>query len=124
MNVNSVPSRTVFFTVNSNQVSGKSDVTLLEFLREDLRLTASKNGCGSGACGVCTVLADGKPIRSCITRLDKIEGKNIVTVEPLTRLGDLCEILRDNRIGGVPVVKNNELKGIITEKDILKAICV
>ncbi|MCL2127271.1 MAG: selenium-dependent xanthine dehydrogenase, partial [Treponema sp.] len=72
------------FSVNGRQVSGRAGQKLLDFLREDLRLTAVKNGCGSGACGACTVLADGKPIRSCITPLGKIEGKSIVTVEGLT----------------------------------------
>ena len=57
---------------------------LLDFLREDLRLTAAKNGCGSGACGACTVLLDGKAVRSCVTPLDKLDGKNVVTIEGLT----------------------------------------
>ncbi|MDR1107238.1 MAG: selenium-dependent xanthine dehydrogenase [Treponema sp.] len=72
------------FTVNGEQVQGKIDKKLLDFLRRDLRLTAAKNGCGSGACGACTVLVDGKPVRSCITPLSKVEGKNIVTVEGLS----------------------------------------
>ena len=75
---------TASFWVNGRQVEGSSDKKLLDFLREDLRLTAAKNGCGSGACGACTVLADGKPIRSCVTVLGKVIGKRIVTVEGLT----------------------------------------
>ena len=78
-----MPERVVF-TVNGKQVEGRADKKLLDFLREDLRLTAAKNGCGSGACGACTVLADGKAIRSCVTPLGKIEGKHIVTVEGLS----------------------------------------
>ena len=74
----------VTFSVNGKQVTGRGDAKLLDFLREDLRLTAAKNGCGSGACGACTVLADGKPIRSCVTPLGRIEGKNIITVEGLS----------------------------------------
>jgi aerobic-type carbon monoxide dehydrogenase small subunit (CoxS/CutS family) len=75
---------TAAFTVNGKRVEGKADKKLLDFLREDLRLTAAKNGCGSGACGACTVLLDGKPIRSCITVLGRVAGKNVVTVEGLS----------------------------------------
>lgn len=56
------------------------------------------------------------------TKISEIMEENVTSVEPLTRLGDLCEILSKNDIGGVPVIKNGELLGIITESDILKAI--
>ena len=56
------------------------------------------------------------------TKVSEIMEDNVTTVEPLTRLGDLCEILKENDIGGVPVVKNRELLGVITESDILRAI--
>ncbi|MDR2742769.1 MAG: selenium-dependent xanthine dehydrogenase [Treponema sp.] len=72
------------FTVNGKSFTDRADRKLLDFLREDLGLTAAKNGCGSGACGACTVLADGKPIRSCVTPLKKVEGRNIVTLEGLS----------------------------------------
>jgi aerobic-type carbon monoxide dehydrogenase small subunit (CoxS/CutS family) len=74
---------TAAFTVNGLPFMGRADRKLLDFLREDLGLRAAKNGCGSGACGACTVLADGKPIRSCVTPLKKAEGRNIVTLEGL-----------------------------------------
>lgn len=51
-----------------------------------------------------------------------IMATSLNTVEPLTRLGEICEIFKEKNIAGVPVVKNNELLGIITERDILKAI--
>ncbi|MDR2432992.1 MAG: selenium-dependent xanthine dehydrogenase [Treponema sp.] len=76
--------KTAVFTVNGKQVQGNADTKLLDFLRRELRLTAAKNGCGSGACGACTVLADGKPLRSCVTPLGRVEGKNVVTVEGLS----------------------------------------
>jgi selenium-dependent xanthine dehydrogenase len=76
---------TVVFTVNGKQAAGRADKKLLNFLREELRLTAVKNGCGSGACGACTVLADGKPVVSCVTTLGAINGKHITTVEGLTQ---------------------------------------
>lgn len=56
------------------------------------------------------------------TKISEIMEEDVATVEPLTRLGDLCEIFIENDIGGVPVTKNEELLGIITERDILKAI--
>ncbi|MCL1837540.1 MAG: selenium-dependent xanthine dehydrogenase [Treponema sp.] len=78
-------SERVAFSVNGIQTEGGAERKLLDFLREDLRLTAVKNGCGTGACGACTVLADGKPLRSCVTTLGKVEGKQIVTVEGLSQ---------------------------------------
>jgi selenium-dependent xanthine dehydrogenase len=72
------------FTVNGEPAEGMAERKLLDFLREELRLTGAKNGCGSGACGACTVLVDGKPVRSCVTPLGKIEGKRVVTIEGLS----------------------------------------
>ncbi len=50
-------------------------------LREDLKLTGTKFGCGVAACGACTVLVDGQPIRSCITPASSLEGQSITTIE-------------------------------------------
>jgi selenium-dependent xanthine dehydrogenase len=74
----------VAVTVNGNSVTGRADRKLLDFLREDLGLTAAKNGCGAGACGACTVLVDGKAVRSCVTPLKKMAGKQVVTLEGLS----------------------------------------
>jgi selenium-dependent xanthine dehydrogenase len=71
-------------TVNGKPVEGEAGKKLLDFLRDDLGLTAAKNGCGSGACGSCTVLVDGKPLRSCLSSLEKLEHKNILTLEGLS----------------------------------------
>lgn len=54
---------------------------LLRYLREDLRLTGTKNGCGIGACGACTVLLEEKPVRSCVTSVKKAAGKKVITIE-------------------------------------------
>ncbi|MDR1722018.1 MAG: CBS domain-containing protein [Methanobrevibacter sp.] len=56
------------------------------------------------------------------TKVSDFMVNDVITVEPLTRVGDLCELLANHNIGGVPVVKNQELLGIITERDILKFI--
>lgn len=63
--------------------------TLLEVLREDLGLTGAKEACGTGECGACTVLIDGKPILSCLTLAAEAQGKEIVTIEGLTRGANL-----------------------------------
>ncbi|MDR1470736.1 MAG: selenium-dependent xanthine dehydrogenase [Spirochaetaceae bacterium] len=74
----------VELTVNGVLVKGNESKKLIDFLREDLRLTATKNGCGSGACGACTVLIDGKASRACIPTLAKTAGKSVVTLEGLS----------------------------------------
>lgn len=63
--------------------------SLLDVLRERLRLTGTKNGCGEGHCGACTVIVDGKARRACITRAARLDGSNIWTIEGLAREGHL-----------------------------------
>lgn len=72
------------FKVNDRRVIVAEDLNLLEFLREDVRLTSVKNGCGEGACGACMVLVDGKTVRACLLTTGKVHGKSIITVEGLT----------------------------------------
>ena len=62
---------------------------LLDVLREDLGLSGTKEGCGMGVCGACTVLLDGKPVNGCLTLAVEAEGKEITTVEGLAREGKL-----------------------------------
>ena len=57
--------------------------TLLEVLRDDLHLTGTKEGCGEGVCGSCTVLVNGTPVRSCLTLAVALQGKEITTIEGL-----------------------------------------
>ena len=57
--------------------------TLLEIIREDLELTGTKEGCSLGECGTCTVLLDGKPIKSCITLAVQANGREVTTIEGL-----------------------------------------
>ena len=72
------------FTVNGKTVTAEKNQKLLRFLRDELRLTSVKDGCSEGACGTCTVLIDGKPTKACVPQTDKLEGKNILTVEGLS----------------------------------------
>ena len=62
---------------------------LLWVLRDELELTGTKYGCGEGQCGACTVLIDGAPVRSCITRASAVAGKEITTIEGLAQNGKL-----------------------------------
>lgn len=71
--------------VNGKQYETEQDKKLMRFLRDDLRLTSVKDGCSEGACGTCTILVDGKAMRSCIPPVSKMEGKKIVTIEGLTK---------------------------------------
>ncbi|HEY8971929.1 MAG TPA: (2Fe-2S)-binding protein [Puia sp.] len=72
-----------------HEVSADPDIALLTVLRNNLDLTGSKYGCGVGACGACTVLINGNPTRSCITRIDSLAGKEITTIEGLEKNGRL-----------------------------------
>ncbi len=72
------------FYVNGEKVSPEKDQSLLRYLRDELHLTAAKDGCSEGACGTCTVLIDGKTVKACTVKLHQLEGKSVVTVEGLT----------------------------------------
>jgi aerobic-type carbon monoxide dehydrogenase small subunit (CoxS/CutS family) len=79
----------VQLTVNGSQrrVDADPDTPLLSVLRDRLELTGAKYGCGEGQCGACTVLTDGRAVRSCITPLSYAEGKRITTIEGLEHAG-------------------------------------
>lgn len=63
----------------------KPNRTLLEVIRQDLALTGTKDGCGIGECGVCTVLLDGWPVRSCLTLAVDVRGRQVATIEGLAQ---------------------------------------
>src|SRR5438552_8163299 len=66
---------------------GDPEMPLLWYLRDDLRLTGTRFGCGAGLCGACTVHVDGKAVRSCQTRMSTLEGKKVVTIDGLSPNG-------------------------------------
>lgn len=67
---------------------------LLWYLRDELRLTGTKYGCGIGICGACTVHLDGQAVRSCVTPLQGLEGRNVTTIEGLENDGELHAVQR------------------------------
>ena len=72
------------FVVNGHTVTAEKNKKLLRFLRDDLGLTSVKDGCSEGACGACTVIIDGVTCKACVPDTDKLEGRNIITVEGLS----------------------------------------
>jgi aerobic carbon-monoxide dehydrogenase small subunit len=88
-------------TVNGKnfQISVTPSRTLLEVIREDLCLTGTKEGCGLGECGACTVIMNGKTINSCLVLAVEAEGANITTIEGLAdgdKLHPLQQAFMDN----------------------------
>jgi carbon-monoxide dehydrogenase small subunit len=80
----------VVLTVNGEEYVLAIDPhrTLAEVLREELRLTGTKIGCGTGDCGACTVLLDGRAVSSCLTLAVEADGRRVVTVEGLAPSGE------------------------------------
>ncbi len=74
------------FTINGRavDVAAEPDTPLLWVIREHLKLTGTKFGCGIGQCGACTVHVDGAPTRSCITWLEDVAGREVTTIEGLS----------------------------------------
>ena len=78
------------------EVNGKSIVCetngskrLIDFLRDDLGLTGTKEGCSAGECGACTVIVDGRAVPSCLVLTGQVDGSRILTVEGLEKNGEL-----------------------------------
>jgi carbon-monoxide dehydrogenase small subunit len=73
----------VNFELNGKEISCsiEANVTLLEMLRNKLRITSVKKGCEQGECGACTILLDGAPVNSCIVLAPRVEGRKITTIE-------------------------------------------
>ena len=84
------------FTVNGREQAEfvESGALLVDILREKLSLTATKNGCGQGTCGACTVLIDGELQLSCLTPAQRVEGRSVTTLEGLSDGNDLHPLQR------------------------------
>ena len=76
----------VAFTLNGKRVSvaAEPETPLLWAVREHLKLTGTKYGCGAGLCGACTVHVNGKAVKSCQTQLSEVEGARVLTIEGLS----------------------------------------
>lgn len=80
---------TIAFTINNKAASVDVEpaTPLLWVVREHLKLTGTKFGCGSGLCGACTVHLNGKAVRSCQTQMSEVTGKRVTTIEGLSPNG-------------------------------------
>lgn len=84
------------FTVNGQEQAEfvESGALLVDVLRDKLSLTATKNGCGQGTCGACTVLVDGEPQLSCLIPAQRMEGRSVTTLEGLAAGNDVHPLQR------------------------------
>lgn len=84
------------FTVNGSpvEVFTQSNRTLLEVLREEVGLTGTKEGCGTGDCGACTVIVEGRTVTCCCMLAMEAEGKEVITIEGLAQDGELHPVQR------------------------------
>jgi len=81
--------KTITFKINGSKYSKdvEEHKTLLRFLREDLHLTGTKEGCGAGECGACIVLVNGAPVNSCLMLAVEIDGSEVTTIEGVSKNG-------------------------------------
>ncbi|MDU6262954.1 MAG: (2Fe-2S)-binding protein [Anaerocolumna aminovalerica] len=84
----------VNFYVNEEPVELYVDgnKTMLNILRDELCLTGTKEGCGAGECGACTIIADGKPLNACLVLAPELDGMHITTIEGIAKNGELSEL--------------------------------
>ena len=112
--------RTIKLTLNGTPIGRDVEDSrlLIEFLREDLKLTGTKESCGVGVCGACTVLLDGKPISSCLALAVHADGCAVTTIEGIAE-GDRLHPLQESFLahGGFQC-------GICTPGQILSAVAL
>ena len=85
---------TLRFTLNGRPMELEADGSrrLLDFIREELHLTGTKEGCGQGECGACTVMLNGEAVHACLTMAGQLEGGELWTIEGLEQNGELDAI--------------------------------
>jgi aerobic-type carbon monoxide dehydrogenase small subunit (CoxS/CutS family) len=97
--------KVVHFTLNGHEVSAEveSHKLLLQVLRDTFQLTGTKEGCGEGECGACTVLVDGMNVDSCLYPAFEVEGKSVTTIEGLVGEGNKLHPIQEAFVenGGV-----------------------
>ena len=88
--------RELHITVNGDEYEllVSTHRTLLEVIRDEIGLTGTKNGCGAGECGACTVLLDGEPANSCLVLAHEADGREVTTIEGLAR-GDVLHPVQE-----------------------------
>src|ERR1700688_3438525 len=86
--------QTVEATVNGRRVARRANPSqrVLDFLRDDLHMTGTKEGCGAGECGTCSVFVDGVLVKSCLLPVAKIAGKKVDTIEGLAVSGEMSVV--------------------------------
>ena len=84
----------VNFVLNDDPVELYVDAnkTMLNIIRDELCYTGTKEGCGAGECGACTVIVDGKPVNACLVLAPEMDGMHITTVEGLSKNGELSPL--------------------------------
>ena len=108
------------FKINGEMRTAKvNDSTrLLDLIREDLGLTGTKEGCGEGECGACTVIVDGATVASCLTYAYQIDGKEIFTIEGKNSLRDL-EIIEEAYVDAGAVQCGYCIPGMVMSTKVL-----
>ena len=100
-------------TINNKPVEldVEPDMPLLYALRDELQLTGTKFGCGSGLCGACTVHMDGQPIRSCVMPVSAVADKAIMTIEGLSKNADhhIQNAWRENKVPQCGYCQNGQM---------------
>ncbi len=87
----------ITFTLNDKKVALTIDPIkrLIDVLREDFRLTGTKEGCGIGECGACTVIVDKKAVCSCMMLAGQVQGKEVITIEGIEKEGELSPLQKN-----------------------------
>jgi len=105
----------ICFTLNGKQILAEADAEtrLLDLLREDLHHTGTKEGCGEGECGACTVLIDGRAVNSCLVLAPQVDGKELLTIEGLSHSVSLSSADQEDKCRLHPIQRAFVEKGAV-----------